>query len=161
MEHQMNKRTAKQLASGRTLYIVDIENLVGASSINQSQVAEARKEILEAVPPSQRYHFYVASSHHNLAAAAFGWPGSQLEARSGQDGADYLVVRRMIEMYNSDNFEKVVLASGDNSMAPYVEILTDAGIEVTVIALDRHISNSLRNLGAKVTVLSAEYQLAA
>jgi uncharacterized LabA/DUF88 family protein len=161
MEYQMNKRTAKQLASGRTLYIVDIENLVGASSINQSQVAEARKEILEALPPSQRDHFYVASSHHNLAAAAFGWPDSQLEARSGQDGADYLVVRRMIEMYNSDNFEKVVVASGDNSMAPYVEILTDAGIDVTVIARDRHISNSLRNVGAKVTVLSAEYQLAA
>ena len=157
----MNKKTYKKAAAGRSLYLVDIENIVGASEISESQVAEAREALHAVAAPGPRDQFYVASSHHNAAAAGFGWPGAQKEFKSGPDGADFMIIKKMIEVGNGMSFDHVYIASGDGCMAYYVDYLASLGVKVTILANHRGFSHEMRHADAEVLWLDSDYQLAA
>lgn len=157
----MNKKTYKNVFTGRSLYLVDIENIVGASEISESQVVEAREALHSVAAPGPRDQFYLASSHHNAAAAGFGWPGAQKEFKSGPDGADFMIIKKIIEVGNCMNFDHVYIASGDGCMAYYVDYLASLGVRVTILANRRGLSHEMRYADAEVLWLDSELGLAA
>ena len=157
----MNKKTVGKLAAGRALGLVDIENLVGASTISERQVAEIHEAFRAVVKPGPRDQFYVAASHHNQAAAAFGWPNGQHQCLSGEDGADYLLVKKAIDVLNAGGYDHVYVATGDNALAPYVTYLMEAGIKVTIVAKHRGFSRWMAETGADIIWLDSEFELAA
>lgn len=157
----MNKKTVRKLAAGRALHLVDVENLVGASNFTEAQVAMVRNEYFQTVQPGQMDQFFVASSKHNQLATAFGWPNCQRKFLSGEDGADYLLAKRVIDVLLEGNFNHVYVASGDHSLADFVDYLQGHGIKVTVVSLERAISYDMRWSGAEIVYVHEQYQMAA
>ena len=157
----MNKRRAEKFANGRALHLIDIENLVGSSEFTEGQVAGVRAEYLSLVKPGVMDQFYVASSRHNEVATAFGWPNCQRQFLTGEDAADYLIIKRAIDAAVAANFDHIYVGTGDHSLANYVTFLQGQGIKVTVVSMERCLSYDMRNSGAEVLQLVDLYQLAA
>ena len=157
----MNKKTVVNIAKGRSMILVDIENLVGSGQITEQQVSQVRSSFMDLVKPGPRDQYFVASSHHNQLATSFGWPEGQHQYLGGEDGADYLIIKKAIDLINTANFDHVYVCSGDHSMASYVNYLQDMGIKVTIVSLRRCISSEMRATGAEILWLEDDYSLAA
>ena len=157
----MNKKTTKQISSQRSIYLIDAENAVGASHITEAQVAKMREAAFDLTYPGKNDQVYVATSHHNQAAASFGWPKAQHEFLSGDQGADFLIIKQMINIGNAESFSHVYLAANDGGYSEYVSFLMLAGIKVTILARRGKLAKSLRDTGANIIWLDADYALAA
>jgi len=158
----MNKKTLTSLRKSRAMHLIDIENLCMAANPSFEQVAEARRSYLELVKPGEYDQFLVTvSSRHNLAAAAFGWSGADLKCREGHDGADYLLAEAILDGHLEDRFDKIVVASGDGGLAPFVHKLTKILKNVLVVSQPTAIAFSMRVAGAKVEYLRPQLTLAA
>ena len=131
---------------GRTLYLVDIENMVGSSELTDGEVVQAQHRICTAVPPRAGDHTVIAASHHNALAMIYGWTGSaQRKMRSGIDGADLALLESLADIpWVAARYRRVVIASGDHAFTFAVASLRAAGVEVVVIRPDRGLSSALR-----------------
>lgn len=131
---------------GRTLYLIDIENMAGTSEPTMAEVISIQSRIRWTVPPDNGDHTVIASSHHNAAATYFGWTGpAQRLARSGKDGADTALIEAISDTaWIADHYNSVVIASGDHIFAPAVAALKTARIHVIVIAPDSGLSPRMR-----------------
>lgn len=131
---------------GRTLYLVDIENMVGRSELTGGEVAQAQNRICTAVQPRTGDHTVIAASHHNALAMIYGWIGSaQRKMRSGIDGADLALLESVADIrWVAARYRRVVIASGDHAFAFAVASLRAAGVEVIVIRPDRGLSSAIR-----------------
>jgi len=137
---------AAEVGIERTLFVVDIENMVGKSELTIAEVAQTQVRIFNAVPHSEGDHVILGFSHHNDEAAVFGWSGSaQRVMRSGEDGAD-LALLESLENFErvARLYETVVFASGDHFFSFAVARLKSLGCNVKVIAPDRGLSNQMR-----------------
>lgn len=131
---------------GRTLYLVDIENMVGSSAPTRSEVAQIERRICAAVQPCAGDHTVVAASHHNALAMSLGWTGTaQRKWRSGIDGADLALLEAVADIpWIAERYRRVVIASGDHAFTFAVASLRAAGVEVIVIRPDIGFSSALR-----------------
>ncbi|WP_299305878.1 NYN domain-containing protein [uncultured Brachybacterium sp.] len=144
--------------SERTLYLVDIENMVGSAELSQGDVSRTQRRIEGAIEPSAGDHTVIAASHHNAAAMHFGWAGpAQRVVRSGKDGADLALLAAVADVsWVAERYGRVVLASGDHTFTFAVTSLKNAGVEVLVIRPDLGFSSALRRVaGADVTPLGS------
>ena len=144
------------------MHLIDIENLCMAANPTFEQVAAARRSYMEVVRPGEYDQFLVTvSSRHNLAAVAFGWSGADLKCREGHDGADYLLAESILDGHLEDRFDKIVVASGDGGLAPFVQKLTALLKNVLVVSQPTAIAFAMRMTGANVQYLKPELVLAA
>ena len=158
----MNKKTLSSIRKARTMHLIDIENLCMAPNPTLEQVIAARRSYLSLVRPGQNDQFFVTvSSRHNLASAAFGWPGANLKVLEGHDGADILLAEAIVEDHLESRFDKVVVASGDGGLAPFVTHLQTLVKNVVVVSQPTAIAFSMRVSGAQVQYLRPEFVLAA
>ena len=158
----MNKKTLTSIRKSRTMHLIDIENLCMAANPTFEQVAAARRSYMEVVRPGEYDQFLVTvSSRHNLAAVAFGWSGADLKCREGHDGADYLLAEAILDGHLEDRFDKIVVASGDGGLAPFVQKLTALLKNVLVVSQPTAIAFAMRMTGANVQYLKPELVLAA
>lgn len=128
----------------RTLYLVDLENVAGASEICYRDVATAQRRIQAAIPAGDGDQTVIAASHHN-GAACLGWKGPVLRKwRSGPNGADLALLEHVEDIaWTADRFDRVVIASGDQAFALTVRALKNAGIDVVVVRPDLGMSKAL------------------
>lgn len=143
---------------GRTLYLVDIENMVGSSAPTCSEVTQVERRIYAAVRPRLGDHAVVAASHHNALAMIYGWTGTaQRKMRSGIDGADLALLEAVTDTsWIAQRYRRVVVASGDHAFTFAVASLRAAGVEVIVIRPDIGLSSALRRAaGPNVVALGS------
>ena len=158
----MNKKTLASIRKLRTMHLIDIENLCMASNPTLEQVIEARRCYMALVNPRESDQFLVTvSSKTNLAAAAFGWVGAELKCHEGHDGADILLAEAIVEDHLESRFDKVVVASGDGGLAPFVTHLKSVFRDVVVVSQPTAIAFSMRVSGAQVKYLRPQFALAA
>ena len=158
----MNTKTIKGIKAQRSVHLIDIENLCGESNPTAEPVLEAREAYFTKVKPGENDLFFVTvSSKSNLQAVAFGWSQAALGCHEGHDGADILLAKMMIEDDLENRFDKVYLASGDGGLAPFAKSLMNKGVEVEVVAVPRSLSIQYRLLGADVSYLWLDFELAA
>lgn len=131
---------------GRTLYVVDVENMVGSCELTAAEVIRVQARICSAVRPENGDHTVIAASHHNATAAYFGWVGPvQRLARSGKDGADTVLLEAISDIaWIAGHYDQIVLASGDHIFANAVAALKAARVRVIVIAPDTGLSARMR-----------------
>lgn len=131
---------------GRTLYVVDVENMVGSCELTAAEVIGVQGRIYSVVRPENGDHTVIAASHHNATAAYFGWVGPvQRLARSGKDGADSVLLEAIGDIaWIAAHYDRIVLASGDHIFANAVAALKAAGVRVIVIAPDAGLSSRMR-----------------
>lgn len=128
----------------RTVHLVDLENLVGSGHLTESAAHEvfSAYSALGVVRPGDLV--VVGVSHHNLIAAAYGWPHVRCRARSGPDGADLLLQEVMTEEHLEDRFGAAIVATGDGGFAEPIAALIGRGLPVGVIAPTGRLSTKLR-----------------
>ena len=139
--NQMNKKTIKGIKAKRSIHLVDIENLCVTGDLTVDLVADIRAAYLAQLQPSADDLFVVAASHHNIEAAAFGWPGGFHGFRSGKDGADIILAQMMLEDDLADRFETVFLASGDGGLAPFSSSLRAKGCQIQIVSRIESVSS--------------------
>jgi hypothetical protein len=158
----MNKKTLSSIRKARTMHLIDIENLCMASNPTLEQVIEARRCYLELVKPGEGDQFLVTvSSKSNLEAVAFGWQGASLKLHEGHDGADILLAEAIVEDHLESRFDKVVVASGDGGLAPFVTHLKSLLKNVVVVSQPTAIAFAMRVSGAQVLYVKPDLALAA
>ena len=144
------------------MHLIDIENLCMASNPTLEQVIEVRRGYIALMSPSENDQFLVTvSSSNNVEAAAFGWPGATFRVKEGQDGADILLAEEIVEGHLESRFERVVVASGDGGLAPFVSHLKHSLNGVVVVSQRTAIAFSMRVSGAEVHYLRPQLVLAA
>lgn len=134
------------IASRRTLYVVDVENMAGSGDLCTRDVEAVQYRLFAAVPSSVQDQTVVAVSHHNGEAALFGWSGSaERKFRSGRDGADLALLETIDDIaWTAARFDRVVIASGDHAFALTTRALKIAGMEVLIVSPDVGMSPALR-----------------
>jgi hypothetical protein len=156
--------------AARTLFIYDIENVIGAGThITARQVDRAQARLNAAVPVRPGDHTVIACNGANAAAVHLSWTGSaDRRVRSGRNGADEALLEAIDDAkWVAARYKRVVIATGDGGFAEAVASLKAAGCTVIVIAPDVGLSKRMRlaagahlmQLGSsdRVTSLSNQY----
>lgn len=157
----MNKKTIKGIKAKRSIHLIDIENLCRTGDLTVDLVAEVRAAYLDQILPGDEDLFVIASSHHNIEAVSFGWPGGFHGFRSGKNGADIVLAKMMVEDDLSDRFENVYLASGDAGLAPFASSLTSKGAHVVAVSRIESVSYAMRLATDSMHYLQISHALAA
>lgn len=158
----MKAKTVRALSKGRSIHLIDIENLCMESNPTEEHVAQAKAAYFQKVQPGANDLFHVTvSSKKNMAAAIFGWGNAAFGCKEGHDGADYLLAELMLDGELGERFEKVYLASGDGGLVPFASSLIKQGINVEVVAVPSGMSAQYRFIGANVSYLWLDFTLAA
>jgi hypothetical protein len=158
----MKSKTVRAISKERSVHLIDIENLCCESNPTTEHVRQARDAYFQKTQPGENDLFFVTvSSKNNLEAAVFGWGHASFSCLEGHDGADILLAKMMLEDDLENRFDKVYLASGDGGLAPFARSLISKGVEVEVVAVPRALSVQYRLMGADVSYLCLDFELAA
>lgn len=135
---------------GRTVHLVDIENLMGGAAFTTEAVARLAVEYRPVADLRPSDLMVLASSHYAASAAWFGWPEARRLLRSGPDGADLALVDVILGEDLYRRFDRVVVASGDGIFANPCAWLQEMGCTVTVVcrpsALSRRLAFAVRDV---------------
>lgn len=141
--------------NGRTVHLVDVENLAGASHVDVSlsrAIADLYAHAADLQPGDQ---VVVASSHHNASSTWFGWGAAARRlVRSGADGADLALLDVIDSERLTERFAHIVIGSGDGIFAEAAARLRAAGANVTVISRGEGLSAKLRRAVSDVRLLA-------
>jgi hypothetical protein len=144
----------KRVLRGRSLVLVDIENVVGGAVMLVEQAINAHVAIAEAVSLVGGEHVVIGTSHVGVMATGLGWRGPRILARSGRNGADMALLEVLKEEHVEERFDEVVLVSGDGIFSEAVAALETAGVNVTVVALAGRCSKRLRMAASRTVFLN-------
>lgn len=144
----------KRVLRGRSLVLVDIENVVGGAVMLVEQAVNAHVAIAEAVSLAGGDHVVIGTSHVGVMATGLGWRGPRILARSGRNGADMALLEVLKEEHVEERFDEVVLVSGDGIFSEAVAALGTAGVNVTVVALAGRCSKRLRMAASRTVFLN-------
>jgi hypothetical protein len=154
-------RLRRRLPVGRTLHLVDLENLAGGSSVDDAEVDEAlaRYESVVRVRPGD--HRIIACGRRLAFQAKDRWRGALVKAAHGVDGADRALLAEAVPAFVSSRYDRVVVASGDHGFAPLVVELDAAGVSVCVVSRREALARRLREVAPVVWYLGGELAPAA
>jgi hypothetical protein len=147
--------------SSRHLVLIDAENLAGTADPTPEEVEIVREALADVVPDFETAQRIVACSHHAARTVAFAFPGARHLWRSGPNGAD-LALLDVLENEDVDQrYGRVTLCSGDRIFAASVARLAEADVDVTVVALQGHLSAQLHLAARHVVQLRKSARLIA
>ena len=141
----MNKRVEvrKSDRSRRRLFVVDIENAVGAGVIDEQSCRSVRLRIEQTYHPGHNDLTVLGVSHKNNLFPAHAWDGARVILREGHDGAD-LALEGVLSSENvEERFDEVVIVSGDGLFSKQASRLRSLGVRVTVDARARQLARVL------------------
>jgi hypothetical protein len=124
----------RHLPQGRTLHVVDVENLAGGSSASEAEVAVALERYERVVRFGPDDHRVVACGKSLVFPVVDRWGGSLVRLARGIDGADRILLDAAAPEYVVRHYRRVVVASGDHAFVDLVVELDRRGVEVTVVS---------------------------
>ena len=127
----------------RTLFLVDVENLVGHGRLTAQEVATARSEVAAIRPIADQDLVIIGSHPGNVIAAGQGWPGARYVCRRGSDGADLALLEVVAYENVHTRFTQIVIASGDGIFSYAAAYLASTGCHVSIVGSDRRCSHLL------------------
>lgn len=137
--------------AGRTLHLVDLENLVGDPEARGPRVRAALDAYLELARWTPGDHVIVASNPWLIGEVAFDLPvPCNVHAVHGEDGADTMLLAHAMPELVAKRYGRLVIGSGDGVFAARARAAINLGVGVLIIARPRCLSASLRNLGCAV-----------
>ena len=146
----------KRRPRGRTLHLIDVENLVdepgrGASG---ADAITAIRDALAAV--GWRVGDQVRIACNPGLASEFLWDVRDLgidchiRTASGDNGADLALLDGITADFVARRFDRMVVASGDGIFADLVRAVRRAGVPVFVVSHSDRLSHRLRTSGAVI-----------
>ena len=144
---------AQHVPDGRTLHLVDLENLAGGTDQGIRPLVDAAGAFRAAAHPAIGDHLFVGVNPSLGMYAADLFPTARLCVRGGTDGADLAILGALPEAHHiAENYHRVVVGSGDHIFASLVRSLVERGIPVEVVALSGSISRELAAAAAAAVV---------
>jgi predicted nucleotidyltransferase len=150
MAHTTIDLRSSELRRGRTLHVIDVENLVGTPYMTADDAGWVM----------QRYRLEVAPLTGDLAVvacnpgAAFevkpAWPDALFRVRAGEDGADLALLAELHTGDISRRFARVVIASGDHIFSAAAWTLRSAGVVIAVAVGRGALSSDLRRAASAI-----------
>jgi hypothetical protein len=140
--------------AGRTLHLVDVENIVGDPVADDGSVRAAVEAYKKAASVRPDDLAVVASNGKLAMAAGQAWPGALLRIGRGPNGADLALLEEAPPEWVAGRFSRVVIGSGDGIFVDLVRRLRLQGQSVTVVGRPGSISGKLRK-AASVKLLPA------
>lgn len=131
---------------GRTLHLIDVENLSGGRAAGPKAVAPALADYRRTIDVGADDHVVLGSGPLLAVAAGRSWPGARLVVGRGVDGADRALLRAADPAFLAARFDRVVVASGDHAFAGLVSELRARGVAVVVVSRPGSLSADLRRL---------------
>lgn len=161
MAHRTIDLRNEQLRRGRTLHVIDVENLAGTAWMTAE----------EAGWVVQRYRAAVGVADNDLGVigcnpgAAYdvkpAWPDALLRVRAGENGADLALLADLDTADVARRFARVVLASGDHIFATAAWALRRAGVVVAVAVGRGALASDLRRVASAIYDLQLDLAPAA
>jgi hypothetical protein len=146
----------RHLPAGRTLHLVDLENLAGGSAADRATVDDAFVRYERVVRFGEGDHRIVACGRRLAYAAKDRWRGALVKAAHGIDGADRVLLAEASPDFVRRRYDRVVVASGDHGFVPLVVALDRFGVEVCVVSRHDALARRLREAAPVVWYLDDE-----
>ena len=147
------KKISARIGQGRSLHLIDAENLGGSSLLGIRDVQRLRAEYFASVPTGPMDQFVLASAHASGAALGAGWPGGQHKWLSGPDGGDICLAHTIVDEDIARRFDQVFMGSGDGGLAPFAAHLGAQGVRVTAVSRIRSLSPRMRLAASSIIYL--------
>jgi hypothetical protein len=135
------KRTA--LSRGRTLHLVDVENLLGNPYSSEAAVAEVLARYRRC-HLRDGDHVIIAANPHLGFKAKMAWPEALVRWGRGSDGADKALLAEANPTDIARRFDRLVVASGDHIFVELVKQVRARGVAVIVVYRPGSLSKRLR-----------------
>jgi hypothetical protein len=139
---------------GRSLHLVDIENLMGGPLGGRAALREASGAYRDAAHVAVRDHVVLGVNPNLAVEVGLEWPGARLLVRAGQDGADLALVESVEDViWNANRYDRVIIGSGDGRFLAVVKSFKAVGIPVGVVARERSLALVLAQVASFVALL--------
>ena len=133
----------RHIPLGRTLHLVDIENLCAGPYASFEQLKRTIAAYRRALAVRPGDHVVMACTRGLLLEAGLAWPGVRLCAGNGVDGADLALLGAATAEFTTAHYDRVVIGSGDGIFATRAQELRASGIVVAVVSRRRSLSPRL------------------
>lgn len=134
----------RRLPDGRTLHLVDVENLMGGALNGFTSVGSALDDYESAAGLREGDHMVIAAHPAIAFLAKLSRPGRSIRPAHGKDGADFALLRDADVADLARRYDRVVVGSGDGIFAETVSRLVAAGVRVQVVSRPRSLAFQLR-----------------
>lgn len=150
MATTLSIRYASWRPVGRSLLLVDLENLAGPNLTGAHHLTRIASGILGASAVQPGDHVVVATNPRQLLDARVAFPGARLLVGRGPDGADRALLADWEPEDLARRYDRLVVASGDHAFASLAQDVRSLGVEVHVVAWRRSLSGRLREAADQV-----------
>lgn len=151
---RLARTRARFVPAGRTLHLVDVENLMGGPLAGPQALnaALAGYERTAVVGPGDHV---VAAINPALVLDVFErWPHARLLLGWGVDGADSALLASVADVeWIASRYDRLVVGSGDGIFGPAVAAYRQSGLCVEVVSRARSLSMALAVLASRVAIL--------
>jgi hypothetical protein len=121
--------------SGRTLHVVDLENLIGDPRATGAVAHDTLHRYLDAAGHIDGDHVILASNPGLVAEVAFRLDvPCSLHACKGIDGADTMLLALASPEFVARRYDRLVIGSGDGAFVSLARATRLAGVDVLVVA---------------------------
>jgi len=145
----------KWVPRGRSLHLIDIENLMGGPFEGTAALKAALSTYLRAVGPGELDLYLIACNPALAFTAKVALPGAQLLMRGGPNGADFALIDWASDvLWLAARHDRIVIGSGDGIFETVAYAYRALGLEVDVVAREGSISRRLATSSTRVTQIA-------
>jgi len=139
---------------GRTLHLIDIENLVGNPFATAAAIRQGLDDYTRAADVGPDDLAVVAMNRFLFKQAAYVVePGWAIRPALGPDGADLALLADAPAFWTASRFDRLVVGSGDGIFSDLVAEVSSAGTEAWVVSHAGCLSRRLARAADHVVLL--------
>jgi hypothetical protein len=139
---------------GRTLHLVDAENLMGGPLAGNRALTGALREYTAAAGIRPLDHVTVGVNPALALSVGDIWPEARLVIGRGPDGADNALLSTVADVdWVASRYDRIVVGSGDHAFAFAVAAFRAAGLRVDVVAPESGLSMALAALASSIGLI--------
>ena len=151
----MTATTQRMTTQGRTLHLVDLENLIGDPAAKGPIVGETYARYRSLAGWRRGDQSVVAANPSLLGELAFVVdPLVALRVARGEDGADLHLLAAAPPEWVAKRFGRLVIGSGDHIFARRARTIRDLGVQVTVVSRIDALAGALQGQGFGIRALA-------
>lgn len=140
----------KPVLPGRTIHLIDIENLAGGVRAGVLAFYQALDCYRYRGPVAGGDRVVIGASPQvgcQVKPLIEGWPSVELYTRGGPNGADIALIERVNDVHSIvARFDRIIIGSGDGDFAPVAEVYIARGLAVDAASRPGSLSRKLEDV---------------
>jgi len=145
---------AQHVPPGRTLHLVDLENLMGGPWTGTHMLLQAIALYKAGASVVDGDHVVVAVNPALLPITKAAWPSPRVLSGRGPDGADLALLAWVNDdRFIAERYDQIIIGSGDGIFEEMVTRFRSHGLPVGVVSRGRSLSSGLANAATFVRLL--------